>query len=30
MKNILQDMPMLYKALCIAPAEDKFGLGLVV
>ena len=30
MKNILQDMPMLYKAFCIVPVEEQFGLGIGV
>jgi hypothetical protein len=28
MKNIMHDMPLLYKAFCQVPAEEQYGLGI--
>jgi hypothetical protein len=28
MKNIMQDMPLLYKTFCSIPVEEQFALGL--
>jgi hypothetical protein len=30
MKNVMQDMPMLYKAFCMVPVEEQFALGITI